>query len=125
MIGLPLGWCVGQFGSNGVELRRGVWRTTLCELEVREWIDSIERIERREEQTKKWVDWSKDNLTPEGAHAVSQFVGYGAALRFWRTCREGAGSPVIDGDLYERGDLKGVMVFHADRPDWWIPLLNS
>jgi hypothetical protein len=108
-----------------VELRHGVWRTTLCVIEVREWIDSIERIERRHEQTNVWVDWSKDNLSPEGARAVSHFIGYGAPLRFWRKWREGAGFLVIDGELYERGDVEGVMVFHADRPDWWIPFLNS
>ena len=125
MIGVPRDWCVGRSGSNGVELRRGVWRTTLCQLEVREWIDSIERIERKEERINRWVDWSKDNLSPEGARAVSHFIGYGVPLRFWRTCREAAGSLVIEGELYERGDLEGVMVFHADRPDWWIPLLNS
>jgi hypothetical protein len=116
---------VGQCGSNGVELRRGVWKTTLCELEVSEWIDSIERIERRAEQTSTWVDWSKDNLSPEGAHAVSRFIGSGASLRFWRKRRENGGCPRIDGELYEKDGLKGVMVFHADRPDWWIPLLNS
>jgi hypothetical protein len=125
VIGVPRGWCVGQSGANGVVLRRGVWRTALCAIEVREWIDSIERIERRHEQTNRWVDWSKCNLSPEGARAVSHFGGYGAPLRFWRRCRQDAGSLRIDGELYERGDLEGVMVFHADRPDWWIPLLNS
>lgn len=125
MIGVPREWCVGVAGADGFELRRGVWRTALEELEVRTWIDSIDHIKRRQEQTKVWVDWSKDNLSPKGARAVSLFIGYGAALRFWRTCQESAGAPPIDGELHEEGDLKGVMVFHADRPDWWIPLLNS
>jgi hypothetical protein len=125
VIGMPREWCVGRSGANGVELRRGVWRTTLAGIEVREWIDSIERIERRHEPTKAWVEWSKDNLSPDGARAVSRFIGYGAALRFWCKCQDKAGAPPIDGALHEEIDLKGVMVFHADRPDWWIPLLNS
>jgi len=125
VIGVPRDWCVGQSGANGFELRRGVWRTALCEIEVRDWIDSVERIERRHEQRDGWVDWSKEHLSVDGARAVSRFIGYGAALRFWRTCGHDAGCPVTDGELYERDDLRGVMVFHADRPDWWIPLLNS
>lgn len=125
MIGLPRDWCVGQSGSNGFELRRGVWRTTLCQIEVREWIDSIERIERREEQSNRWVEWSKDNLSPDGARAVSIVIGSGIRLRFWRRGGEEGGCPRIDGEMCEEEGRRGVMVFHADRPDWWIPLLNS
>ena len=125
MIGLPRDWCVGQSDAEGVDVRRGVWRTTLSEVEVREWIDSVERIERRDEQTRTWVDWSKENLSPEGARAVSRFIGSGASLRFWRKRRERGGCPLVDGELYEKDGLEGVMVFHADRPDWWIPLRNS
>jgi hypothetical protein len=124
LIGVPRDWCVGQSGANGVEVRRGVWRTTLGELEVREWIDSIERIERRDEQTNRWVEWSKDNLSLEGAHAISRFIGYGTPLRFWRKRDKDGGGAMVDGELFARNGLEGVMVFHADRPDWWIPLLN-
>ncbi len=125
MIGVPKNWCVGRAGPDGVEIRSGVWRTTLSALEVRAWIDSIDHIERREETGNRWVDWSKDNLSVQGARAVSRYIGSGAPLRFWRKRGSGAGCPVVDGELYDRGDLTGVMVFHADRPDWWIPLLNS
>jgi len=125
LIGVPRDWCVAQSGANGVDFRRGVWRTTLGEVEVRDWIDSVERIERRDEQSKRWVEWSKDNLSPEGARAVSRFIGSGVPVRFRRKRREGGGCPQVDGELYERDGLKGVMVFHADRPDWWIPLRSS
>ena len=124
MIGLPRDWCVGQVGAGGLELKRGVWRTTLCELEVRTWIDSIDHIKRREASDREWVDWSKDHLCVQGARAVSRYISSGAPLRFWR--KQGQeGCPVIDGELYEEEGLRGVMVFHADRPDWWIQLAGS
>lgn len=125
MIGVPRTWCVGLAVAGGVELRRGVWRTALGAREVRDWIDSIDHIERRGASGGGWVDWSKDNLWLEGARAVSRFIGAGARLRFWRKPGDHAGCPVVDGALYEQVELAGVMVFHADRPDWWIPLLNS
>lgn len=124
MIGVPRDWCVGQAGSSGVEVKRGVWRTALSELEVRDWIDSIDHISRRDGTGREWVDWSKDNLCVRGARAVSSYIGSGAPLRFWRRPDQG-GCPVIEGELYEQEGLRGVMVFHADRPDWWIPLVNS
>ena len=125
MIGLPRDWCVGLAGSDGVELKQGVWRTTLSQIEVRAWIDSIDYIQRREGTGKTWVDWSKDNLAPEGTRAVSRFIGSGIPVRFWRKRCQACGCPVIDGELYEADGLRGVMVFHTDRPDWWIPLVNS
>lgn len=125
MIGVPRTWCVGRAGPDGVEIRSGVWRTTLSALEVREWIDSIDHIERREENGNRWVVWSKDRLSVQEARAISRYIGSGARLRFWRKRGRTGGCPVIDGELYEQEGLMGVMVFHADRPDWWIPLLNS
>ena len=124
MIGLPRDWCVARAGAGGVELKRGVWRLALCELEVRAWIDSIDHIKRREATGKTWVDWSMENLCVQGSRAVSRYIGSGAPLRFWRRPGQG-GCPVIDGELYEQEDLRGVMVFHVDRPDWWIPLTGS
>ena len=123
MIGVPRDWCVGLAAGGRVELKRGVWRTALEELEVRTWIDSIDYIKRREERSNRWVDWSKDKLSVQGARAISRYIGSGVPLRFWRK-RQVGGSPVIDGELYEQASLMGVMVFHADRPDWWIPLLQ-
>ncbi len=125
MIGVPRHWCVGLAGPRAVELRRGVWRTSLSEVEVGGWIDSIDHIKRRQATGDEWVDWPKDNLSVQGARAVSLYIGSGASLRFWRRRAQGGGCPVVDGELYEQEDLRGVMVFHADRPDWWIQLLNS
>lgn len=102
-----------------------MWRTTLSALEVREWIESIDNIERRETIGGRWVEWSKDNLAVQGARAVSRFIGRGVPLRFWPRRGSSAGSSVVGGELYEREGLMGVMVFHADRPDWWIQLAGS
>ena len=125
MIGVPRRWCVGRAGPDGVDIRSGVWRTTLSPLEIRAWIESIDHIERRETIGSRWVDWSKDNLAVQGARAVSRFIGGGVPLRFWRRRGPDAGCPLTDGELFQREGLVGVMVFHTDRPDWWIPLLNS
>jgi hypothetical protein len=125
VIGVPRDWCVCVAGGGRVELRRGVWRTALEELEVRTWIDSIDYIKRREERGNSWVDWSKAKLSAQGARAISRYIGSGTPLRFWRKHGLAGGGPVIDGELYEQEGLMGVMVFHADRPDWWIPILNN
>ena len=125
MIGIPREWCVAVAAAGGVEIKRGAWRTALGEHEVLEWIDSIDHIKRREQRGNRWVDWSKDYLSVQGARAVSCYIGAGAPLRFWRKQRQAGGCPVIDGELYVQESLMGVMVFHADRPDWWIPLLKT
>ena len=92
VIGVPRDWCVGVAAGGRVELRRGVWRTV--SKSSRSAHGSIRlTTSRGGKRERRWVDWSKDKLSVQGARAISRYIGSGAPLRFWRKHgqAEGAG----------------------------------